>query len=225
MATEVPKVSGQPGEVELPTPSFSEPDVSQKSTDADEIVSKLTPILEQLVERKVQSTKDKRLSKIEKVLGGRLDLLAELEEAGVEIPKETRTEMRLRELEEQRTQSSTQPAPVRVDGSTQQKAAVTEAIAELNKYGLSSDDADFLNLLRGQYSNRAAFDLEVQRHIVKKIAPPKPANPADVVQSPATGKADSGDLMVEYQNRAQKVRGNALIELKMEYRKKGLDIN
>ena len=225
MATEVPKVSGQPGEVELPTPSFSEPDVSQKSTDADEIVSKLTPILEQLVERKVQSTKDKRLSKIEKALGGRLDLLAELEEAGVEIPKETRTEMRLRELEEQRTQSSTQPAPVRVDGSTQQKAAVTEAIAELNKYGLSSDDADFLNLLRGQYSNRAAFDLEVQRHIVKKIAPPKPANPADVVQSPATGKADSGDLMVEYQNRAQKVRGNALIELKMEYRKKGLDIN
>lgn len=202
-ADEQPQVSSQPGEPELPVPSFSEPGDSSPSVDADAIVSKLTPILEQLVERKVQSTKDKRLSKIEKALGGRLDLLAELEEMGQDIPKEVRSEMRLRELEERLAQPSTQPAQVRDDGSSQQKAALAEAIAELNKYGLDPNDAGFIELLRTKHPSRDAFDAKVQRYIVGKVAPQKTANPADVVQGAATGGAQSKSvetLTSDYKN-------------------------
>lgn len=234
MATENQTESSQPGEQDLPNPTFSDTGDSSTSGGADELVSKLTPVIEQIVQRTVQSTKDKRISKIEKALGGRLDLLAELEEQGVPIPKEVRTEMQIRELQDRIAQQSTQPAPVRDDGSSQQKAAVTEAIAELQKYGLSSDDPDFLGLLRGKYSNRAAFDLEVQRHIVKKIVPPKPASPADVVQPPVTGGAQpkgKDQLEMEYQKEiaqiAQTQKGDAKIRaitaLKAKYREAGLE--
>ena len=184
--------SSQTGEQELPTPEFSETGDSSTSKGADEIVSKLLPQLEQIIERKVQSTKDKRISEIEKVLGGRSKILAELESEGVNIPKEVRTQMQIRELEERLAGQTTQPAPAVDNGLSTQKAAVTEAIAELNKYGLDQNDAGFLEILRGKYPNRAAFDLAVSKHVVNKLAPPKPASPADVVQSPATAPASSG---------------------------------
>jgi hypothetical protein len=186
--------SDQSGEQELPTPSFSDQVTSSTSTGADEIVSKLLPQLEQMIERKVQSQKDKRISEIEKVLGGRSKILAELEEAGVPITKEVRAEMRIRELEERLDQPSTQPTPASVDGSTQQRVAVTDAIAKLSEYGLSSNDPGFIELLRGKYANRDAFDKAVLGHVVTKLAPQKPANPADVVQAPATAAASvNGD--------------------------------
>jgi hypothetical protein len=238
MATEDPKVSGRSGEAELPTPQFSENGDSSTSTDVDVIVNKvverLTPTLDQTVERKAKSLQDKRFNKIETALGLRSNVLAELEADGVTIPEEVRTRMEIRELREQINQPPSQPAPVRDDGSSQQKAAVTEAIAELNKYGLSSDDAEFLNLLRGTYSNRAAFDLEVSRLIVKKIAPPKPANPADVVQPPvkngAVGEKSLEQLDVDYKKEilaiSQTKRGDekirAIAELKAKYREAGL---
>ena len=194
MADENPEVSGQTGEPELPTPSFSETGGSPTSTGADEIVSKLTPILEQIVERKVQSVKDKRFSEIEKALGARQRVLAELESDGVSIPKEVRTQMQLRELEERLAQATGQPASPNVDGSTSQKAAVTEAITELKEHGLATDDPDFIEILRGRYASRAEFDLKVQKYINRKLRPTKPANPADVVQSPAARGASTVDV-------------------------------
>lgn len=179
------------GNQELPTPEFSEQATSSTSSGADEIVSKLLPHLEQIIERKVQSTKDKRISEIEKVLGGRSKILAELQAAGVEVPKDVLTDMRLRELEEQRTDPTTQRETVSDNGLSQQRTAVTEAIAELEKYELDQNDSAFLELLRGKYQNRAAFDLAVQRHIVNKLKPTKPANLADVVQAPASARNHS----------------------------------
>jgi hypothetical protein len=220
--------SGQSGEQELPTPSFSDQATSSTSTGADEIVSKLLPQLEQMIERKVQSTKDKRISEIEKALGGRSKILAELEEAGVPITKEVRAEMRIRELEERLTQPPTQPAQAVDAGPSTQKAAVTDAIAELSKYGLSSNDPGFIELLRGKYQNRDAFDKAVLGHIVQKIAPPKPANPADVVQAPARGGATekSADaLKQDYIKEMQTMRGNraGIKAVQEKYRNMGID--
>jgi len=225
--------SNQPGDQELPTPEFSESGVSSTSTGADEIVSKLTPILEQIVERKVQSVKDKRFSEIEKALGGRAKLLAELEGAGVSIPKEVQSELRLRELEERIAQTSTQPAQVSDAGPSQQKAAVTEAIAELKKYDLDPNDAGFIELLRGKYANRAEFDLKVSHYVVGKLVPQKPANPADVVQSPARAGATEKSvetLTTEYQNEmlaAPRGRAGATVraELKAKYQKQGVPVD
>lgn len=229
---ENPEVSGQPGDAgELPTPSFSESATSPTSTDADAIVSKLleklTPVIEQTVDRQVQSKRDKWIGKIQKTLGSKVDLLAELEEQGVTIPKEVRSEIRMRELEERLAEPSAQPAPRSVDGSTGQKAAVTEALAELNKYGLNSNDPAFIELLRGNYANRDAFDKAVYGHIVAKLAPPKPANPADVVQPPATAQANgSGDTatkiarLAELQKQPTKYR-NEIKQLAEELDKAG----
>ena len=239
MATEDPKVSGQPGEAELPTPQFSEEGASSTSTDVDVIVNKvverLAPTLEQTVERKAKSLQDKRFSKIEKELGIRSNVLAELEEAGVEIPKEVRTEMRLRELEERRPEQSTQPAPVRDDGSSQLKAAVTEAIAELKRNDLTTDDPAVIEVFRGQYRNRTEFDLAVQKYINQKLRPPKPANPADVVQPPvksaAVGEKSPAQLEADYQKEilaiSQTKRGDeklrAIANLKAKYSAAGLN--
>jgi hypothetical protein len=189
MADQNPQVSDPTGEPELPTPSFSEPGASSPSVSADEIVSKLLAQLKPEVEKMVQSTKDKRISKIEKALGGRDDLLAELEAEGVTVPKEVRAEMRIRELEERLNGQQAQPVPSSVDGSTQQRTATTEAIATLSKYNLSPNDPAFIELLRGQYPNRDAFDKAVLGHVVGKLAPQPPASPAGVVQAPATTPA------------------------------------
>ncbi len=226
MATETPLESSQSGEAELPTPQFSEKSDSSTSSGADEIVSKLLPHLEQIIERKVQSTKDKRFSDIEKALGGRSKILAELESEGVAIPKEVRTQMQIRELEERLAGQSSQPAPERVDGSTQQKAAVTEAIAELKDNGLTTDDPAVIEVFRGKYGSRAEFDLAIQKYINQKLRSPKPANPADVVQPPvrssATGvTADS--IEKGYLDAIAKVpRGNThqVSQVKAEWRKK-----
>ena len=193
MSDETQLESGQSGEQELPTPVFSDQGASSTSSGADEIVSKLLPQIEQIIERKVQSTKDKRISEIEKVLGGRDKILAELEASGVDIPKDVRSELRMRDLEERLAQQTQQPAQKRDDGSSTQKAAVTEAIAELNKYGLQSNDADFIGLLRGNYKTRAEFDLAVSRHVVNKLAPQQPPSPAGFTQPPAQGGAPRED--------------------------------
>jgi hypothetical protein len=230
MATENQTESSQPGEeAELPTPSFSGTGDSSTSGGADEIVSKLLAQLEPIIERKVQSTKDKRISEIEKVLGGRNKILAELESEGVTIPKEVRTQMQIRELEERLAGQSSQPAPASVDGSTQQKAAVTEAIAKLQQYGLDQNDPAFIELLRGRYANKTEFDNKVLGHVVSKLAPPKPANPADVVQGPARTSAsgvDVGKLTAELnQLAANPTRPGAMVrmtEIKKQLTEAGL---
>lgn len=191
-----PKVSSQPEPQELPTPEFSEKGDSSTSTDADVIVSKLTPILEKIVEQKVQSVKDKRFSEIERVLGGRSKVLAELKELGQSVPDNVLSELRLREIEERLSQSPAQPVQAGVDGSTPQKTAATEAIAELKENGLSENDPAFIELLRGRYSSRAEFDLKVQRYINGKLKPQKPASVADVVQGPAGSPPAKPDAQV-----------------------------
>jgi hypothetical protein len=218
-------------EAELPTPSFSDSGASSTSTGADDIVSKLLPKLEQMIERKVQSTKDKRISEIEKVLGGRSKILAELESDGVNIPQDVRTKMEIRELREQIAGQSPQPAQANVDGSTQQKAAVTEAIAKLSEFGLSSNDPAFIELLRGKYANRDAFDKAVLSHVVGKLAPQKPPNPADVVQSPArSGATDKSldALKSDYLKDIAGARGKGYQfgdAIKEKYRKQGLNVD
>lgn len=240
-----PKVSGQAGETEgLPTPIFSEQKAtSSTSPDADEIVSKILAQLDPLIEKKVQGTKDKRFNRIEKALGGRLDLLAELEGEGVSIDPAVRTQMQIRDLQDRLTQSpnpNDQPAPGTNDGSLDQRTAVTEAIAELTKYDLNSNDPNFIALLRGQYRDRSAFDLAVNRYILeKKVAPTQqPPSPATVVQSAVTsgavGKRTAADATTAYTKErdqiAQTMRGDAkikaLTELKTKYRESdGLDLH
>src|SRR5688572_16572561 len=135
MTADTPQESSQPGdEGELPTPSFSGNGDSSTSDGADvavnksrsELLDELKPFIQETIERQVQSTKDKRIAKIE----GRLGLLAELEEQGATIPDNLKQEMRFRDLEERLTRP-VQPASTRDAGTSQQRQAVTDAVAEL----------------------------------------------------------------------------------------------
>ena len=224
--------SSQPGDAgELPTPSFSGSGDSSTS-ESDAIVSKLRsalleelkPVIQQTIERQVQSTKDKRIQKLE----GRLGMLAELEEQGATIPENLKQEMRFRDLEARLTQPA-QPVSVRDDGSSQQKQAVTDAIAELSKYDLTTNDPAFFELLRGHYQSRDAFDAQVQRYIVGKLSPQKNPNPADIVQSPITAGATdkSPETLVEnYKKDMRAARGKPeqLRAIKAKAQKEGVNI-
>lgn len=234
MANENPQVSDPTGEAELPVPQFSEQGDSSPSVDVDAIVNRvvdrLTPQLEQVAERKAKSLQDKRFNKIEKELGLRSGVLAELESEGVTIPQEVRTRMEIRELREQVAQRDTQPESVRDVGPSQQKTAVTEAIASLQQYGLEANDPGFIEILRGKYANKAEFDNKVLGHIVSKLAPPKPANVADVIQSPAKGGATEKSpeaLTEEYKNKVRAARGNRteVARLRNEYARQGVPVH
>lgn len=240
-----PQVSGQAGEPgELPTPTFSDKAPSSTSTDADDIVTKVLARLEPMVERKVQSAKDKRLSKIdklEKALGGRLDLVAELESEGVTIPQEVKTRLEVRDLQDRLSQPAAepeQPSSAREDGPSTQRTAVNEAVAELQKHNLTPDAA-FIELCRGRYTDRASFDLAVSRYILGKVAPTQqttPPSPATIVQSAVTNaapvKKSVTELEAAYKKEiaeiAQKQKGDAKIkaitDLKARYRAEGLEV-
>ena len=233
-ADENPQVSDQSGSPELPTPTFSDKGASSTSSDADAIVSKvrtalveeIKPLIEKMIEGKFKSTTDKRFAKLEKAMS-KLDLLDELEAGGVQIPKELRTDMRIRDLEEQLSQSNRPDSP-RDDGSSG-KQAVEDALAELKKYDLTANDPAFIEILRGSYSSRDALDAKVQRYIIGKITPQKPVNTADVVQSAARGGTQDKSvetLTSEYITNMRAARGDKtkLMSLKEEYKKKGVDV-
>jgi len=149
--------------------------------------------------------------------------------------------MEINDLRDQMTTPSqpNQPAPVRDDGSSQQRAAVAEAIAELAKYDLPPNDAAFMDVLRGQYRDRASFDLAVNKYILGKVVQPQtqPASPATIVQPPSTSTSRAGmvthdSLMEEYNKRKTGIpRGQvqAISALQAEIRKKareaGIPIN
>lgn len=184
--------SSTDGTEELPTPSFSNTGDSSTS-DPNVSVSRLSPAdlqaIEQIVDRKVQSTKDKRFAKIEERLGLRDGLLADLEAQGVTIPENVRTQMQIRDLQEQLTQRPQQPAQAGDNGMSSPRQAVTEAISELKKHGLDPNDAEFIAIARGNYKDRAAFDLAVSRHVIGKLTPATPASPATATQGPARSSA------------------------------------
>ena len=73
---------------------------------------------------------------------------------------------------------------------------VESAFKTVEEYGLSPNEPDFLGLIRKSGNMTAAeFDAKVKEYVLGKVKPPKPANPADVVQPPATaGARDAIDV-------------------------------
>jgi BMFP domain-containing protein YqiC len=193
-------VSGQdaPSDEGLPSPTFDEKSGdSPTSLDAEAIVSQirnqLAKDVQEQVERKFKSATDKRFSKLDKI-GNVADLLADLQNNGVEIPDNLKTEYRIRELEER---LESKPAQAKDDiGVSSQTNAVTDALAEMAKYQLDTNTPEFIALLKGQYRNRDAFDAAVAKHIVGRLAPQKQASPSGAAASAAVGGAKTGDFTV-----------------------------
>lgn len=162
--------------------------------------------------RNIQSMKDKTLAEMKKDKGFR-DIFKEIQsmkESGM-TDREIELEARLREIEESRV-TTNNPGKVVERDQTDVVGLTVKALE------LDYNDPDVLTVIsKGNLEEQIKGLNEV---VMRKQQTPNPA----LVAQPAGG-GTKPDLLAEYQARASKVRGNALIDLKMEYRKKGLDIN
>ena len=215
----------EPQSAGVPTPTFSGEGDSSTSADADVIVSKLvtklTPVIEETVERKFKSATDKRFSRLEKA-SKRIDLLAELKDQyNVPIPKDLENDMRIRDLEEQ---LANRPVSSSDQGRSLADTAVTEALAEFTKYGVPTNTPEAIRILGGNYRNQDHMRAEVRGFIANAMKPQPEPSPAGVVQAASVRKAEAApiDLMSEYQKeKAQIPRGdvNKVLNLRTKYRR------
>lgn len=73
-----------------------------------------------------------------------------------------------------------------------ESGADVQAVAELQKYGISTNEADAVELLRSIAPLSAeARDAKVAKFILGKVAPPQPPSPAGFTQSPSLTGATS----------------------------------
>ena len=178
----------------------------------ERVVEKLSPVLE----KKLQSMTDKRFSKVDKALG-----LSELEEMGVQIPDHIKTEMRLRNLEQQ---SQPVQQPSRGSGAPQDSDAVSQVIKDA---GLDANQPEVISLLSGQYRNLDHFQAEAYKLKVRLANRPTSRTPdsAPAAQGGTGGVEKSVESITsEYTEKMRKLGPGHAAEfraLKEEYRKKG----
>lgn len=157
--------SGQVQEkAELPVPTFSEKSAdSQVSIDPQALAKQVAELLRPNFEKMAQSTKDKRIAKLEKAVGG----LAELEALGVAIPPEVKLEMRLRDLEQSSVSTPVSQGSGKVE--TQEWSKIIDEI------GLDLKATETIEFLRGEYRNLDHFEAEANRLKRRLDSKPNPS--------------------------------------------------
>jgi hypothetical protein len=217
----------EPAIEELPIPKIesASTDSPPSSLDIDSLAETILKKLSPELDKKLQSTKDKRISEIEKRLN--LGQFAELEELGAQIPENVKLEYRLRELEGRNAKAES-PAQRPSQGSGAQLSAqdVSQVITDLQ---LDANDPQVIEALRGSYRSRDHFDAAMTKLAYARVTKPNPSpSAAPAVQ----GKpAPAHDLQSEYEKRrneiASTMRGDqktrALAELRVQMRGKGLN--
>jgi hypothetical protein len=204
----------------LPKPTFTEAPVSSTSgpdveTLAEKVAAKLRPDFEKIA----QSTKDKRIAKLEKAMG--VGDLAELEEMGATIPDPVKWEYRFRQLEQQNVRQESGGTGLQSDGDS-----VSKVIQET---GLDANRPEVLDLLRGQYRNMDHFAREayaLSKRLSTRSAPNlSSAPPVTSDSTPSTEKSPE-QLMKEYKAEVAGKRGDVfgVSNIQAKYRKMGLNI-
>jgi len=205
--------SGEPVVSEdVPTPTFKdEVSDSKVSIDSQALAKQVAELLRPDFEKIAQSTKDKRIAKLEKAVGG----LAELEALGVAIPPEVKLEMRLRDLEQ-----SSVSKPVSQGSGTVDANGWAKIIADV---GLDTKDSETIALLRGEYRNLDHFEAAAFR--LKKRLDSKPNPSLETSPSlngrPLSAKPDRDQLaaeLSELQNNPTKDNKERRAELVKELR-------
>ena len=213
------------GGTESPTSSPSGGQGQQLSPDVSALVKQVDDLKKEI--RGLQKGTDKRFEKFD----GNIKRILELKEQGLTEPQIQR------ELwidQQMQGQNPHPPEPVGNENS-RQAPDVESAFRKLEEYQLPQDDANFLALIRRSSGmDKTAFEVEVNNYVLGKVKPQKPANPADVVQSPVTsaavGERSASQLEADYQKEiaaiAQTHKGDAKIkaitDLKTKYREAGL---
>jgi hypothetical protein len=212
------------GGTESPTSSPSGSQQGQQLSDVSALVKTVEELRKEL--RGIQKGTDKRFEKF----GGDIKRVLELKEQGLD-ENGIKRELFLDSLIAGQGQDAPPPTPV---GNESQRQApdVESAFRTVEEYELSTNDPEFLALLRGvSRMDKATFDGKVKDYILGKKKPPKPANPADVVQSPARAGATEKSkeaLQSEYLKEMAGARGKGYQvgdAIKEKYRKQGLNVD
>lgn len=191
---------------ELPIPKLETPsaDSSTSVVDTEAIAKRVADILRPDIEKTVQSTKDKRIARIEKQLG--VGELSELEELGVQIPENVKMEYRLRDIERSR-QSPEVPGQTTTSqgsGATLTAKDVSEVVSGLK---LDANDAEVLEALRATYRNRDHFEASMARIALNKSNKPTPSAASTTTMTttptPPTDRPDVSALSAEYSRLAK----------------------
>jgi len=208
----------------LPIPTLETP--SSTTPSGVDIAAIKKQVAEELRKelRMAQSTKDKNAELVRKTLG--INDLSELEEMGVKIPDNVKLEYRLRGMEQGRPTEQTHSQSTSSGGTGDVLTAqdVSEVIA---KYALDANTPEVLEKLRGTYKTREQFQLTMaDLAYTRSTKPPSsPSAASTLTGAPAQNKDEQTKLQDEFDNKAKGLRGIDIVNLKMEYRQKGLNIN
>jgi hypothetical protein len=195
------------------------------SPDVGALMSEVKELRKEL--RGIQKGTDKRFERQD----DNIKRILELKEQGLSEPQIKR-ELYIDSLMQGQSASPAEPVG---NENSRQAPDVESAFRKLEEYSLPQNDSDFLTLLRKNSKvDNATFQREVDSYILGKVKPPKPANPADVVQAPArqSSQTSTDQLQADYNkardNIAQTMKGDAkvraLSELKLKYREAGLSL-
>lgn len=180
---------------ELPTPKFTDASAGSatSSVDPEALTEAILKRLDPILEKKLQSTKDKRIANIEKRLG--MQDIEELKAMGATIPDSVLTEYRFRQLEESRQSPASSQTPTS-QGSGANLAAqdVSEVV---KKFQLDANEPDVINALRGTYRNRDHFEATLAQMALARVNRPTPtaADSAAITGSPAPLKGDASAMI------------------------------
>jgi len=176
--------------------------------------------VEELLDRKFQSFKDKRMGALEKQVNVISERLAkDLEKEGYDPDEVKQVTDRLRKSSEQKSEPTPTPTPGTGD------AEMPDLDKILAESGIQDDDPDIIALSQKTYQN----DTEKLRDMASFFA--RRLNPVAVtpaaVASPKGASIPPADLREEYNKELKEIpRGqrDAVFKLQLKYRAKGLNV-
>jgi hypothetical protein len=177
------------GNLEQPTGGQEQPTSApsggqgQQLSNVDALVKQIEELGKQV--RGLQKGTDKRFERQE----SNIKRILELREAGM---NESQIERELWIDQQIKGHDAPPPSPAGSGTEGGQAPSIESAFKTVEEYGLSANDPDFINLIR-KSGNMNDFDAQVKEYVLGKVKPPKPANLADVVQSPVKTAATSDD--------------------------------
>jgi hypothetical protein len=222
---------------EMPSPRFASGGDERPSTDVDAIAAalqvKLGTWLDGELDKRLQSQKDRRFSKLEKQfddVDARLTRFAELVQGGMK-PDQARQQLDVEDAVDyvrQLRQGKRAGAPVDQPalGSAEQEQAMTEANEILKEAGLDSDPAWVETLRKTTFKDGAHLLKTAATFVIKRTTAKPPENPATTI-SPGGGTLPRPDLEAAYQKEINAARGKGAAAgrvIREKYRALGLNV-
>ena len=229
--TQEQKVSEEQKDKGLPQPQFSEEPVSPTSALTPESIAALSqalkPVIEDAVERKLQSTKDKRFSKLEQGESVMREVLATLKEQGVILPPALEQQFQMQDYIDKRL--AERGVPPQADKSISAEVGIDNGNVVqhvVNELKLDTSDPEVLALLGGKYRGYDHLRAEAALLVARKATKPTPSSasspplPGGTIMTPS-----EKELVAEYTKEMLAARGkrDVLKAIQAKYREKGLD--